>query len=72
MSSGPGHCQLIWGIGRAQGLYVVVGGLCSAALSCVSVLQLYQEAGVVAEGFTGVPVFQVRLRLQQCSMSARQ
>ena len=41
-------------------------------LSCLVVLQLYQEAGVVAEGFTGVPVFQVRLRLQQCSMAARQ
>ena len=34
-------------------------------LSCLLVLQLYQEAGVVAEGFTGVPVFQVCLRLQE-------
>jgi hypothetical protein len=36
-------------------------------LSCLLVLQLYQEAGVVAEGFTGVPVFQVCLRLRKCS-----
>ncbi len=55
---------MIWSFGRAQAVYAV--------LSCFLVLQLYQEAGVVAEGFTGVLVFQVRLRLQERSTSAGQ